>query len=155
MTREQKLMKAIVCREYGPPEVLQLKEVEKPTPKEDEVLIKVHAASVNARDWHLMRADPFLVRLMTGLLKPKNPILGSDVAGRVEAVGRDVKQFQPDDEVFGDIGAHGNGAFAEYVSVPEDAFALKPARMTFEQAAAAPGAAVAALQGLVEQNNKI
>ncbi len=80
-------MKAIVQTKYGPPDVLELKEVEKPTPQEDEVLIKIHAASVNARDWHLMRADPFLVRLMTGLLKPKNKILGSDVAGRVEAVG--------------------------------------------------------------------
>jgi NADPH:quinone reductase-like Zn-dependent oxidoreductase len=141
-------MKAIVFTEYGPPDVLQLKEVEKPTPKEDEVLVKVHAASVNARDWHLMRADPFLVRLMTGLLKPKNKMFGSDVAGRVEAVGRNVKQFQPGDEVFGDIGQYGNGAFAEYVSVPEDALALKPASMTFEEAAAVPAAALAALQAL-------
>ncbi len=141
-------MKAIVYEKYGPPDVLQLKEVEKPTPKEDEVLVKVHAASVNARDWHLMRADPFLVRLMTGLLKPKNKMFGSDVAGRVEAVGRNVKQFQPGDEVFGDIGQYGNGAFAEYVSVPEDALALKPASMTFEEAAATPQAGLLALQGL-------
>ncbi|MGB3715678.1 MAG: NAD(P)-dependent alcohol dehydrogenase [Candidatus Promineifilaceae bacterium] len=141
-------MKAIVFTEYGSPDVLQLKEVEKPTPKEDEVLVTVHAASVNARDWHLMRADPFLVRLMTGLLKPKNKMFGSDVAGRVEAVGRNVKQFQPGDEVFGDIGQYGNGAFAEYASVPEDALALKPTSMTFEEAAAVPGAALAALQGL-------
>ncbi len=144
-------MKAIVFTEYGPPDVLQLKEVEKPTPKEDEVLVKVHAASVNARDWHLMRADPFLVRLMTGLLKPKNKMFGSDVAGRVEAVGKNVKQFQPGDEVFGDIGPYGNGAFAEYASVPEEALALKPASMTFEEVAAVPSAAVAALQGLRDQ----
>ncbi len=98
-----------------------------------------------------MRADPFLVRLMTGLLKPKNNLLGIDIAGRVEAVGRNVKQFQPGDEVFGDIGQYGNGAFAEYASVPEDAFALKPTNMTFEEAAAVPAAALAALQGLRDQ----
>ncbi|MFC2054105.1 NAD(P)-dependent alcohol dehydrogenase [Chloroflexota bacterium] len=144
-------MKAIVYTEYGPPDVLQLKEVEIPTPKEDEVLVKVSAASVNARDWHLMRADPFLVRLTTGLLKPKNKLLGSDVAGRVEAVGGNVKQFQPGYDVFGDIGEYGNGAFAEYVSVPEKAFALKPASMTFEEAAVVPAAALAALQGLRDQ----
>jgi NADPH:quinone reductase-like Zn-dependent oxidoreductase len=141
-------MKAIVIYEYGSPDVLKLEEVEEPTPKDDEVLVKVHAASVNARDWHLMRADPILVRLMTGLLKPKNKMFGSDVAGRVEAVGRNAKQFQPGDEVFGDIGEYGNGAFAEFVSVPEDAFALIPASMTFEEAAAVPAASFAALQGL-------
>jgi NADPH:quinone reductase-like Zn-dependent oxidoreductase len=141
-------MKAIVYTKYGSPDVLQLKEVAKPTPKEDEVLIKVHAASLNARDWRLMRADPFLVRLMTGLLKPKNKMFGSEVAGRVEAIGRNVKQFQPGDEVFGDISQYDNGAFAEYVSVPEDALALKPASMTFEQAAAVPAGALAALQAL-------
>ena len=97
-------MKAIVYTKYGSPDVLQLKEVEKPTPKDDEVLVKVHAASVNAADWHLLRGEPFLVRLMGfGLLKPKNKILGADIAGRVEAVGRNVKQFQPGDEVFGDL----------------------------------------------------
>ena len=141
-------VKAIVYREYGSPDILKLEEVEKPFPGDDEVLIKIHAASVNTRDWHLLRADPFLVRLMTGLLKPKDPILGSDVAGRVEVVGGDVKQFQPSDDVFGDIGAYGNGAFAEYVAVPENALVLKPANMTFEQAAAVPGSALAALQGL-------
>ena len=141
-------MKAILYTKYGSPDVLQLKEVEKPTPKDDEVLIKVHAASVNAGDWHLLRGDPFLVRFDSGLLKPKYTILGADVAGRVCAVGRNVKQFQPGDEVFGDISACGYGAFAEYVSVPEDALVLKPARLTFEQAAAVPAAAVTALQGL-------
>jgi len=89
-------MKAIVCTKYGPPDVLQLREVEKPTPKDNEVLVKIHAASINAADLHLLRADPFIVRLMGGgLLKPKNTILGADIAGRVEAVGRNVKQFQP------------------------------------------------------------
>ena len=117
-------MKAVVWTEYGPPDVLQLKEVEKPTPKDNEVLIKVHAASANPQDWRLMRADPFLVRLKAGLLKPKNEILGSDVAGRVEAVGRNVKQVQPGDEVFGDISASGFGAFAEYVCVTEDSLVV-------------------------------
>ena len=147
-------MKAIVRTKYGPPDVLQLKEVEKPTPKEDEVLVKVHAASVNAYDWHLLTADIFLVRLMGGgLLKPKNTSLGADIAGRVEAVGRNVKQFQPGDEVFGDISACGNGGFAEYVAAPESALALKPANLSFEEAAAVPMAALTALQGLRERAN--
>ncbi len=138
-------MKAIVYTKYGPPDVLQLKEVEKPTPKDNEVLIKVHAASANAADWHLMRGKPFLVRLMGfGLLKPKNKILGADVAGRVEAVGRNVKQFQPGDDVFGCDW----GGFAEYVCASESALVLKPAGMTFEEVAAVPMAAVTALQGL-------
>ena len=141
-------MKAIVYTKYGPPDVLKLKEVEKPTPKDNEVLIKIHAASVNPLDWHLMRADPFLVRLVTGLLNPKNKILGADVAGRVEEVGKNVKQFQPGEEVFGDISACGFGAFAEYVSVPENVLVLKPANISFEEAAAVPLAAVTALQGL-------
>ena len=145
-------MKAIWQTKYGPPDVLQFKEVEKPTPKEDEVLVKVHAASANAYDWHLLSADIFLVRLMGGgLLKPKNTILGADIAGRVEAVGRIVKQFRAGDEVFGDIFACGNGGFAEYVSVPESALALKPVNLSFEEAAAVPMAAVTALQGLRDQ----
>jgi NADPH:quinone reductase-like Zn-dependent oxidoreductase len=145
-------MKAIVYTKYGPPEVLELKEVEKPAPTEAEILVKVHAASVNAYDWHLLSADIFLVRLMGGgLLKPKNTILGADIAGRVEAVGRNVKQFQPGDEVFGDIAGCGNGGFAEYVSSPENALAFKPANLSFEEAAAVPMAAVTALQGLRDQ----
>ena len=119
-----------------------------PTPSDDKVLVKVHAASVNAGDWHLLRADPFLVRLAFGLLKPKYQILGADIAGTVEEVGRNIKQCQPGDEVFGDISGCGFGAFAEYVSVPETALAPKPAGMTFEEAAAVPSAAVTALQGL-------
>jgi NADPH:quinone reductase-like Zn-dependent oxidoreductase len=142
-------MKAIVYHKYGPPDVLELKEVEKPIPKDNEILVKVHAASANAYDWHLLRADPFLVRLMGGgFLKPKNQILGADLAGRVETVGRNVKQFQPGDEVFGDLSGCGCGGFAEYVCAREDALMLKPANMTFEEAAAVPMAAVTALQGL-------
>jgi NADPH:quinone reductase-like Zn-dependent oxidoreductase len=142
-------MKAMVYHTYGSPDVLNLEEVERPTPKDDELLIKVHAASANARDWRLLRADPFLVRLMGGgFLKPKNTILGADVAGQVEAVGRNVTQFRPGEEVFGDLAACGTGSFAEYVAVPETALALKPVNLTFEQAAAVPMAAVTALQGL-------
>ena len=144
-------MKAIVRHEYGSPDVLELEEAEKPTPKDDEVLIKVYAASVNAADWRFLRADPFLVRLDSGLLKPKNKILGMDVAGRVEAVGRNVKEFQPGDEVFGDILESRGGAFAEYVSVPERVLVLKPANMTFEEAAAVPLAAITALFGIRDQ----
>ncbi len=141
-------MKAIVYTKYGPPEVLQLKEVAKPTPKDNEVLVKVHAASVNSWDWDLLRGTPFLNRLGFGLLKPKYKILGADIAGRVEAVGRNVKQFQPDDKVFGDISGCGLGGFAEYVCARENALALKPASMTFEEVAAVPQAVVLALQGL-------
>ena len=139
-------MKAIVQTKYGPPDLLRLQEVEKPAPREDDVLVEVHAASVNAYDWHLLTADIFLVRLMGGgLLKPKNTIPGADIAGRVEAAGRNVKQFRPGDEVFGDIG---HGAFAEYACVPESRLALKPAHLSFEEAAAVPMAALTALQGL-------
>jgi len=141
-------MKAIVYTEYGSPDVLQLKEVEKPTPKDDEVLVRVHAASVNDWDWGLLRGKPFVNRLISGLLKPKIKILGSDVAGRVEAVGRNVKQFQPGDEVFGDLCRCDWGGFAEYVCARENALVLKPASMSFEQAAAVPQAGVLALQGL-------
>ena len=140
-------MKAMVYTKYGTPDVLQLKEVEKPGPEDNEVLIKVHAASVNSWDWDLLRGTPFVNRLMFGLLKPK-VILGCDIAGRVEAVGRNVKQFQPGDEVFGDLSGCGWGGFAEYVCARENALALKPACLTFEQAAAVPQAALLALQGL-------
>jgi len=141
-------MKAIVYTTYGSPDVLQLNDVEKPTPKDNEVLVKVHAASANPLDWHLMRAEPFLARLENGLLKPKNTKLGADIAGRVEAVGRNVTQFQVGDEVFGAIFINTLGGFAEYVCVPEELLALKPANMTWEQAAAVPVAAFTALQGL-------
>jgi NADPH:quinone reductase-like Zn-dependent oxidoreductase len=139
-------MKAMVYTKFGPPDVLQLREVEKPFPKDNELLIKVHAASANAYDWRHLRADPFLIRLMgAGLLKPKHKILGADIAGLVESVGANVKQFQPGDEVFGD---GGYGGFAEYVCVDENRFVLKPADLTFEEAAAVPMAALTALQGL-------
>jgi NADPH:quinone reductase-like Zn-dependent oxidoreductase len=141
-------MKAIVYTKYGPPDVFQLKEVEKPVPGDNEVLVKVHAASVNSADVSMSKGSPFLVRVWSGLLKPKNKILGADIAGRVEAVGRNIKQFQPGDEVFGDISGDGWGGFAEYVTVSENALLLKPNNLSFEEAAAAPQAAVVALQGL-------
>jgi NADPH:quinone reductase-like Zn-dependent oxidoreductase len=141
-------MKAMVYTVYGPPAVLQLKDVEKPIPGDNGVLIQVHAASANAGDWHLLRGDPFMIRLTAGLRAPKHQILGADVAGRIVAVGRNVTQFQPGDEVFGDLSGSGYGAFAEYVVAPAQAVALKPARMTFEHAAAVPSAALTALHGL-------
>jgi NADPH:quinone reductase-like Zn-dependent oxidoreductase len=142
-------MKAIIYTHYGSPDVLQLKDVEKPTPKDNEVLVKINAASANPADWHTMRATPFLARLVNGFFKPKNPRLGADVAGRVEAVGRNVTQFQLGDEVFGCLSLNEMGSFAEYVCAHEDAaVALKPANLTFEQAAAVPLAAFTALQGL-------
>jgi len=141
-------MKAIVYTKYGLPDVLEFKDVEKPIPKNNEVLVKVHAACINDWDWGLLRGMPFMNRLFFGLLKPKIKILGSDIAGRVEAVGRNVKQFQPDDEVFGDLSGCGFGGFAEYVCARENALVLKPTSMTFESAAAVPQAAVLALQGL-------
>jgi NADPH:quinone reductase-like Zn-dependent oxidoreductase len=147
-------MKAVVNTEYGSPtDVLQLKEVDKPAPREDcDVLVKVYAASVNAADIHLLKADPFIIRLMVGgLLKPKYKILGADIAGRVEAVGKNVSQFKPGDDVFGDISACGWGGFSEYVCVSEAALTLKPANISFEQAAAVPLAGVTALQGLRNQ----
>ncbi|MBE2241019.1 MAG: NAD(P)-dependent alcohol dehydrogenase [Caldilineaceae bacterium] len=147
-------MKAFVYETYGAPDVLKFQEIATPTPKEDEVLIKIAAASVNAYDWHLLTADIFLVRFMGGgLFKPKNTLLGADVAGRVAAIGSKVKQFQPGDAVFGDLSAHGNGGFAEYVAVPERALALKPANLSFEEAAAVPMAALTALQGLRDKGN--
>ena len=140
-------MKAIVYYNYGSPDVLNLEEVEKPVPNDDDVLIKVHAASVNPLEWHFMRGKPLFMRLaVSGLLKPKNKILGVDIAGRVEEVGRNVMQFEPGDEVFG--GSDSGGGFAEYVSVSENKLALKPTNITFEEAAAIPIAAITALQGL-------
>ena len=140
-------MKAIVCKEYGPPDVLQLKEVPKPTPGDDQVLVRVHAASLNAADLETLRGV-FIVR-MASPRKPVREILGSDIAGRVEAVGRDVKEFQPGDEVWGDLSfPHGLGGFAEYVCAAENALAPKPASMTFEEAATYPQAALVALQSL-------
>jgi len=142
-------MKAIVQESYGPPDVLQLKEVAEPTPREDQVLVGVQAASINYSDWVYVRGKPFAARLMgSGLLKPKQMMLGADIAGRVEAVGRNATQFQPGDEVYGDLSVCGWGGFAEYVAVPESALALKPTNLTFEEAAAVPQASIVALQGL-------
>jgi NADPH:quinone reductase-like Zn-dependent oxidoreductase len=147
-------MKAIVFEKYGPPEVLQLKELEKPTPSDDEVLVKVHAASLNYGDLGLLRGKPFFLRLAAGgLLEPKIKVLGGDIVGRVEAVGVNAKQFQPGDEVFGDLSACGRGGFAEYVCVTEDKLAPKPANISFEEAAAVPMAAVVALQGLRDEGH--
>ncbi len=142
-------MRAIVQTEYGSTDVLSLQEVDQPIVLDNSVLVRVQAASVNAGDWHLMRGTPYFIRLMFGgLLKPKIKILGFDVAGRVEAVGKDVTQFKPGDEVFGDLSGCGFGAFAEYVCATEAALVLKPANISFEAAATVPGAALAALQGL-------
>jgi len=148
-------MKAIVCPKYGSPDVLQLQEVAKPVPREDEVLIHIHATSLNSRDLRILRANPFFMRLMPGgLFRPKNKILGADVAGRVEAVSSSVKQFKPGDEVFGYLpSATGRGTFAEYVCAKENAITLKPANLTFEQAAAVPLAAITALQSLHDKGN--
>jgi NADPH:quinone reductase-like Zn-dependent oxidoreductase len=142
------IMKAIICRQYGTPDVLKLEEIPQPIPKDKQVLVKIHAASVNAADWHLLTADIFLVRLMMGLFKPKISILGGDIAGTVEAVGAGVTRFKPGNAVFGDVLLSGGGGFAEYVVAPEGVLALKPANLTFEQAAAAPIAALTALAGL-------
>ena len=139
-------MKAILYTQYGPPDVLHLQEVEKPTPKEDQVLVKVHAVSLNPAEAHMM-SGMLLARIIgkNGLFKPKNPIPGADFSGRVEAVGKAVTQFKPGDEVFG---RRGSGGFAEYVCVTENPIALKPVNMTFEQAAAVPVAGVTALQSI-------
>ena len=138
-------MKAIVFPKYGSPDVLELQEVEKPIPKDNEVLVKVYASSANPLDWHRMRGAPFVVRLSDGFFKPKNPMLGADIAGRVEAAGKNVTQFQPGDEVFGEIGA---GGFAGYACVTADKLVSKPANISFEEAAAVPVAALTALQSL-------
>ena len=143
-----KTMKAVVTDKYGSPDVLKINDVAISVPKENEVLIKIHAVSLNAADWHVLGADPFLVRLMFGLRKPKVTILGADVAGIVEEVGKNVKQFKPGDEVFGDLSNSGWGGYAEYVCANEDAIVLKPSNISFEMAAASGMAAVTALQSL-------
>jgi NADPH:quinone reductase-like Zn-dependent oxidoreductase len=143
------LMKAVAFTQYGPPDGLELKEVQKPTPKDDELLIRVHASSINSWDWELLHGIPFINRLMFGLLKPKRgkQILGADIAGTVEVVGRHVTRFQPGDEVFGDLW-NSWGGFAEYACAHETALEPKPVNSTFEEAAAVPQAGVLALQGL-------
>ena len=138
-------MKAIVYHEYGSPDVLELEEIDRPVVKDDEVLVRVRASSANPADWHFMRGVPYVMRPQSGLRKPKNAFLGRDIAGEVEAVGKDVTGFRPGDGVFANVGS---GGFAEYASVPEDFLVQKPVNLTFEQAAAVPLAALTALQGL-------
>jgi len=145
-------MKAIVISQYGPPDLLQFREIRTPAPADNEVLVKICAASANPLDWHIVRADPFFVRLFTGLFKPKSQLLGSDFAGRVEAVGKDVRQFRPGDEVYGAKGFKG-GAFAEYVCATEGQLAPKSASVSFEDAASMPVAAITALQGLRDRGH--
>lgn len=138
-------MKAIVRDKYGSPDILELREIDRPVPKENQVLVKIHAASANALDWHILRAKPFVVRLMGfGFLTPKRKILGADIAGVVEAVGKDVTRFKAGDEVFGSA----MGGFAEYACYPEKWLASKPTNVSFVQAAAVPVAGLTALQGL-------
>ena len=141
-------MKAFLWERYGPPETLRLAEVERPVPNANEVLVKVLGISVNPADWHSMRGKPLFSRATFGLLRPKHPVLGGDFAGQVEAVGDGVTQFKPGDDVYGNLLDHGHGGFAEYVSAPVDAISLKPASLSFEEAAAVPIAGVTALQGL-------
>jgi NADPH:quinone reductase-like Zn-dependent oxidoreductase len=141
-------MNAFICESYGPPEKLRMAEVEKPTPDGDEVLVKVLAVSVNPADWHSMRGKPLFSRATLGLLRPKQKILGVDIAGRVEAVGSGVTRVKAGDEVYANLLDHGYGGFAEYASVPGNVMSLKPANLSFEEAAAVPMAAVTALQGL-------
>ena len=142
-------MKAIVYTKYGTPDALQLKKIDKPIPKDDEVLIKVYAVSLNDWDWGLLQGD-LINRLLNGLLKPKIKILGSDIAGRVEAVGKNVGRFRTGDEVYGDVSGRWGG-FAEYICARENALALKSPGMTFEQAAAIPQAGMLAIQGLLDK----
>ena len=144
-------MKAIVHTKYGSPNVLRFEEVQKPIPGDDEVLIKIHAASITAGDVIVLKGEPFVTRLVTGLLEPKNKIPGKEMAGMVEAVGGNVTQFQPGDEVYGDLSVASWGAFAEYVSVPVGAIAMKPSNLTFEEAAAVPESALVALQTLRDE----
>lgn len=149
-------MRAIVQRDYGSPDALRLEEIPVPAIEDDEVLVHVRAASVHPDVWHVVRGYPYVIRLMgAGLFKPKNPVPGIDVAGRVESVGADVTSFRPGDEVFGEtVGGHqwkNGGAFAEYVATPEDALSLKPANLSFEQAAAVPTSGLIALQAVRDQ----
>lgn len=141
-------MQAVVYEKYGPPEVLKLREVPKPVPKDDEVLVKIFAAAINSWDWDVLRGKPFIVKMIGGPFKPRNQILGLDIAGRVEAVGKNVQFFKPGDEVFGDISEYHWGGFAEYVCVSPKPLAFKPPSLTFEAAAAMPHAGVLALQGM-------
>ena len=147
-------MKAIVLTKDGDPGFLQLKEVKKPTPRDHEVLVKLHAVSINSWDWEILKGTPFLNRLSFGLFKPtRMQILGCDIAGHIEAIGSEVKHLKPGDEVFGDLSHNHWGGFAEYVAAPEKALTKKPSSLSFEQAAAIPQAGLLALQGLRDKGN--
>jgi NADPH:quinone reductase-like Zn-dependent oxidoreductase len=141
-------MKAIVRETYGPPDALHLEDIPLPRVGDGDVLVRVHAASANAGDWHLLRGTPLPIRLVAGLRTPRFKVIGNDIAGRVEAVGRNVTSFRPGDEVFGELSRCGFGAYAEVAAAPEQAMALKPANLSFEEAAAIPTAGCTALQGL-------
>jgi NADPH:quinone reductase-like Zn-dependent oxidoreductase len=146
--QDHPVMQAFVYDKYGPPEMLHLDEVEKPTPQAGEVLVRIMASGVNAADWHMVRGKPLFSRFFLGLLGPKRRIIGIDIAGEVEAVGSGISRFKPGDQVYGNLLDYGLGGFAEYVAVSQDALSLKPVNLSFEQAAAAPMAAVTALQAL-------
>jgi NADPH:quinone reductase-like Zn-dependent oxidoreductase len=153
-------VKAIVRDNYGPSDVLELEDLSKPEPSDGEVLVRVHATSVNPADWHILRGDPYVSRLQLGLREPKDRVLGCDVAGRVETVGKNVTILRPADEVFGSPFMHGFGAFAEHLRISEDLLAPKPANLSFEQAASVPLAGSTALQGLrdhgrIESGHKV
>ena len=144
-------MKAVIYTKYGGPEVLQIKEIEKPAPKDDEVLIKIYAVSINDWDWGLLHGD-FINRLLNGFTKPKRKILGSDIAGQIETVGKNVTKFKTGDNVYGDLSGQWGG-FAEYTCAGEKKLALKPSGMSFQEAAAIPQAAMLAVQGLIDKGN--
>jgi NADPH:quinone reductase-like Zn-dependent oxidoreductase len=144
-------MKAIIYKKYGGPEVLQMAEMQKPIPKDDEVLVEIYAVSLNDWDTGLLNGD-FINRMINGIRKPKRQILGSDIAGRIEAVGKNVTQFKAGDEVYGDLSGHWGG-FAEYACAQQNALAIKPSGMSFEEAAAIPQAAMLAIQGLIDKGN--
>lgn len=144
------LMKAVICTKYGPPSLLELQEVQKPKPKENEVLVKIRASAINDYDWSMVRGRPFIYRLMFGLVKPKRRIPGMELAGTIEAIGEKVTLFKPSDEVYGDISEHGFGSLAEYICIHEKALILKPEAMSFEQAASLSHASMLAYQGLID-----
>ncbi|UCC16193.1 MAG: NAD(P)-dependent alcohol dehydrogenase [Dehalococcoidales bacterium] len=148
-------MKAVTYYEYGPPDILKTEEVPEPAPKENELLVKVHAASINFANPAMVRGKPFIIRPITGgLMKPRYNIPGSDMAGTVEFVGQNTTEFEPGDEVYGDLSSSGFGTYAEYVAAPETMLVKKPSNLTFEEAAAVPQAGLVALQGLRKGNIK-
>ena len=146
-------MKAVVYERYGSPDVLRLTEIAQPVAGPGQVRVQIHAAGVNAADWHLLRADPFMARMATGLFKPKRPVLGADIAGVVDSVGEGATRFKPGDAVYGDLSGCGFGGFAEYAAVPESVLSPKPSNLAFSESAAVPMAAVTALQALRDKGS--